>query len=99
MNLTQKEKKLLSIRKSFTDRDQGKIDFKIEDLVLKQLIKNNKKNLCIQLKNKLNDDEVIFLQAYRLLDNQYKNILLKEIEDINLQNAYTQILTKLLVVK
>jgi len=98
-NLTDKEKNLLGIRKTFTDGNQGKIDCIIQELVLKQLIKYNKDNLTIKHQNKLDDYEVWFLQAYRLLDKEYKITLAERLYEINLEKTENKQFTKLMVVK
>lgn len=87
--LDNKEKYILEIRKLFNDFNQGKVDAMIEELVLKQLIRNNKDNICIKKNLKLNDDEVNFIQAFRLLNNEYKHILAD-----NIYELYSYILNK-----
>lgn len=87
--LDNKEKYILEIRKLFDDFNQGKLDAMIEELVLKQLIRNNKDNICIKKNLKLNDDEVNFIQAFRLLNNEYKYILAD-----NIYELYSYILNK-----
>ena len=87
--LDDKEKYILEIRKLFNDFNQGKIDAIIEELVLKQLIRNNKENIFIKQNLKLTNDEVIFLQAFRLLNKEYKHILAN-----NMFELYSDVLNK-----
>ncbi|MCG1026296.1 hypothetical protein [Dehalobacter sp.] len=87
--LDDKEKYILEIRKLFNDFNQGKIDAIIEELVLKQLIRNNKENISIKENLKLTNDEVMFLQAFRLLNKEYKHILAD-----NMFELYSDVLNK-----
>lgn len=87
--LDDKEKYILEIRKLFNDFNQGKIDAIIEELVLKQLIRNNIENISIKQNLKLTNDEVMFLQAFRLLNKEYKHILAD-----NMFELYSDVLNK-----
>lgn len=75
ITLSDKEKYILDIRNTFTEKNQGKADAIIEELVLQKLIRNNKDNFAIKQNTKISYDEVNFIQAFRILDNEYKSIL------------------------
>ena len=52
--------------------------------------------------NKLDNDEVSFIQAFRLLDNSYKNIFLSDLYDVLINHNSindNQVKTKLVVIK
>lgn len=71
-DLTDKEKEMIIKRRKLSEGNKGGVDFHFENFVIKQLIKNNQENLLLKTKNKLDDYEVQFIQAYRLLNNFYK---------------------------